>query len=288
VTDASAPAVGSHHHSPRRPDEGLLAYTLLAYGLSWLWLLPLALAGLVVQQGHGWPTHFPALLGPMVAAVLVAARSGSLRRLLTSMVRIKVALRWWAWAVSPLLLLGVALIVDRIAGRQLPGTADFAQMSGLPSSLGVIGVAAVVLLVNGFGEETGWRGFALPALQRRLSPLRAMLVLSLIWAGWHLPMFLVIDNFRTFTAGTVVGWLLGLMAGSIVLGWLYNRSGGSIALVAVWHAGFNMVSATAAASGLVAAVVSTVVMVQAVVLVGAELSARRRGRPSVLFPQSSQ
>jgi membrane protease YdiL (CAAX protease family) len=288
VTDTAAPAVSSHHHAPRRPDEGLLAYTLLAYGLSWLWLLPLALAGLVVQQGHGWPTHFPALLGPMVAAVLVAARSGTLRRLLTSIVRIKVALRWWAWAVSPLLLLGVALIVDRIAGRQLPGTADFAQMSGLPSSLGVIGVAAVVLLVNGFGEETGWRGFALPALQRRLSPLRAMLVLSLIWAGWHLPMFLVIDNFRTFTAGTVVGWLLGLMAGSIVLGWLYNRSGGSIALVAVWHAGFNMVSATAAASGLVAAVVSTVVMVQAVVLVGAELSARRRGRPSVLFPQSSQ
>ncbi|QNK83229.1 CPBP family intramembrane glutamic endopeptidase [Nakamurella sp. PAMC28650] len=288
MTDASAPAVSSHHHSPRRPDEDLLAYILLAYGLSWLWLLPLALAGLVVQQGHGWPTHFPALLGPMVAAVLVAARSGSLRRLLTSMVRINVALRWWAWAVSPLLLLGVALIADRIAGRQLPGTADFAQMSGLPLSLGVIGVAAVVLLVNGFGEETGWRGFALPALQRRLSPLRAMLVLSLIWAGWHLPMFLVIDNFRTFTAGTVVGWLLGLMAGSIVLGWLYNRSGGSIALVAVWHAGFDMVTATAAASDLVAAVVSTVVMVQAVVLVGAELSARRRGRPSVLIPQSSQ
>ena len=80
----------------------------------------------------------------------------------------------------------------------------------------------------------------------------------------------------------MVGWLLGLTAGSIVLGWLYNRSGGSVALVAVWHACFNMVSATAAASGLVAAVVTTVVMVQAVVLVVAELVARRRGRPSVL------
>ncbi len=144
----------------------------------------------------------------------------------------------------------------------------------------------LVLLVNGYGEETGWRGFALPLLQRRVSPLTAMLVLAVIWAGWHLPMFLVVDSFSGFSAGTVVGWLLGLTAGSIVLGWLYNRSGGSVALVAVWHACFNMVSATAAASGLVAAVVTTVVMVQAVVLVIAELVAWRQGRPSVLGPRT--
>ena len=160
-------------------------------------------------------------------------------------------------------------------------------MSGLPSVIGVGGVLVLVLLVNGFGEETGWRGFALPLLQRRFSPLTAMLVLAVIWAGWHLPMFLVVDNFRGFSAGTVVGWLLGLTAGSIVLGWLYNRSGGSVALVAVWHACFNMVSATAAGSGLVAAIVTTIVMVQAVVLVVAELVARRQGRPSVLGPRTS-
>ena len=119
-------------------------------------------------------------------------------------------------------------------------------------------------------------------LQRRYSPLTAMLVLAVIWAGWHLPMFLVVSNFRGFSAGTTVGWLLGLTAGSIVLGWLFNRSGGSVALVAVWHACFNMVSATAAAGGLAAAIITTVVMIQAVVLVVAELVARRRGRPSVL------
>jgi hypothetical protein len=116
--------------------------------------------------------------------------------------------------------------------------------------------------VNGYGEETGWRGFALPLLQRRFTPLTAMLLLAAIWAGWHLPMFLVVNSFRGFSAVTVVGWLLGLTAGSIVLGWLYNRSGGSVALVAVWHAGFNMVSATAAATGLIAAIVTTAVMVQ--------------------------
>ena len=43
------------------PDRGrgLLAYVLLAYGLSWAWLVPLAVTGLFVQQGQGWPSHFP-------------------------------------------------------------------------------------------------------------------------------------------------------------------------------------------------------------------------------------
>ena len=284
----SESAVSYTQDAEPHPDRGrgLLAYVLLAYGFSWLWLVPLAVTGLVVWQGQGWPTHFPALIGPMVAAMLVAARTGTLRRLLLSMVRVRVHWRWWAWALSPLVLLAIGLGAEMVTGAQLPQPADFAQMSGLPSVIGVGGVLVLVLLVNGFGEETGWRGFALPLLQRRSSPLTAMLVLAVIWAGWHLPMFLVVDNLRGFSAVTYAGWLFALAAGSIVLGWLYNRSGGSVALVAVWHAGFNMVTATAAASGLVPAIVSAVVMVQAVVLVVAELVARRRGRPSVLGPRT--
>lgn len=282
----SASAISSPADAAPVPDRGrgLLAYMVLAYGLSWAWLVPLGVGGLVVLQGQGWPTHFPALLGPMVAALVVAAVTGTLRPLLRSMLRVRVPLRWWAVALSPLALLAIALLADVMTGSELPAPAAFAEMSGLPSAIGVVGVALAVLLVNGFGEETGWRGFALPLLQRRFSPLTAMLVLAVIWAGWHLPMFFVVNSFRSFSAGTVVGWLLGLTAGSIVLGWLYNRSGGSVALVAIWHAGFNMVSATAAATGLLAAIVTTVVMMQAVVLVVAELVARHHGRPTVLGP----
>ena len=212
----SAQGTGSE---PNR-GHGLLAYLLLAYGLSRAWLLPMAFGGLVVLTGEGWPTHFPALLGPMVAALLVAAGTGKLRPLLASMVRVLVPLRWWVVALSPLILLGGVLLVDLIIGAELPAPAAFAEMSGLPAALGLAGVGLLILLVNGFGEETGWRGFALPLLQRRMSPLPAMLVLAVIWAGWHLPMFFVVNNFRSFSAGTIMGWLLGLTAGSILLGWL--------------------------------------------------------------------
>jgi membrane protease YdiL (CAAX protease family) len=64
----------------------------------------------------------------------------------------------------------------------------------------------------------------------------------------------------------VPGFFLGILAGAIVLTWLYNGSGGSILAVALWHASFNFVSASPQASGPVAAVTSTLVMVWAAVL----------------------
>jgi hypothetical protein len=63
-----------------------------------------------------------------------------------------------------------------------------------------------------------------------------------------------------------------------------QQSGGSILLVAVWHRLYNFVAATQAATGMLAAVVSTLIMIQGIVLIALELRARRRGRPSVLGP----
>jgi CAAX protease family protein len=68
--------------------------------------------------------------------------------------------------------------------------AGFARFSGIP----VIGLAGVLLLIftGALGEETGWRGYALPQLQRRFGPLASSLMLALVWFGWHLPQFWVI------------------------------------------------------------------------------------------------
>jgi membrane protease YdiL (CAAX protease family) len=262
-------------------------FFLLAYALSWGWLIPVGLTGGVVTAGKGWPTHFPALLGPLLAAsMLTAGRDGwrGVADLVRRIVRVRVPLRWWLFAISPLVLLVVVLVIDAAAGQPLPAYGDFAVFSGLPSRWGVVGVAVVIFLINGFGEETGWRGFALPALQRRHSPLVATMILSAFWAGWHAPMFFVVSNFRSFDAPILAGWIIGLFCGAVVLTWLYNRSGGSILLAAVWHATYNIISGTGAAKGLLAAASTTLVIVLALTLIGLELRANRHGGRTVLGP----
>jgi membrane protease YdiL (CAAX protease family) len=170
------------------------------------------------------------------------------------------------------------------AGRALPSVPDFGRFSGMPA----IGLAGVLLLVTvgALGEETGWRGYALPQLQRRFSPLTSSLIIAGLWFGWHLPQFFVITTYRDASPVQYVGMFLGLACGAVILTWLYNQSGGSILLVAVWHGLYNFASGTQATTGMVAAVVSTLVMIQGVLLIILEVRARRHGRPSVLGPAS--
>jgi len=272
-------------HVSRGGPPPLLVFFGLAYALSWAWAIPLAVTGQVVHRGEGWPTHYPSLLGPAIAAFVVTAWSAGrpgVHDLLHRMVRWRVGLRWWLVAVSPLAFLGLGLIVMRGAGRSPPALADFGRFSGTPA-VGLVGVFLLVTFVGGFGEETGWRGYALPELQRRFSPLRSTLILAPLWFAWHLPQFFVIGTYRDFGPGEYVGMLLGLTCGAVVLTWLYNRTS-SILLVIVWHGTYNVVGATQAATGVLAAVITTLIMIQGIALVVLDLRARRRGRPSVLGP----
>jgi uncharacterized protein len=266
--------------------NALVAFFALAYALSWSWVIPFVLDHQVVRRGVGWPTHLPSLLGPAIAALVVTAwtmlRPG-MRDLLARMVRWRVPIRWWLVAVSPVALLALALAAMAAAGRSLPDVRDFGRFSGTPA-IGLAGVLLLITFVGALGEETGWRGYALPQLQRRFSPLASSLILAVLWFGWHLPQFLVIATYRDFGPAQYVGMFLGLACGTVVLTWLYNRSGSSILLVIVWHGLYNFVGATQAATGMLAAVVSTLIMIQGAILIVLDLRARRRGRPSVLGP----
>lgn len=92
------------------------------------------------------------------------------------------------------------------------------------------------IVTFGIGEEAGWRGLALPLLQKRYGALLAAVILSVFWAGWHLPLFLYRPGYVGLDAGGIAGWLVSLLTGSILLSWLFSRSRGSILLCAVFHA----------------------------------------------------
>ena len=263
----------------------LTAFVLLAYAITWGWTFPLVAAGDVVGKGAGWPTHLPALLGPGIAAIVVTAlvwgRSG-IHDLLARMALWRMPWRWWAATLSPLAFLGAALAVAAATGK-LPSGSDFGRYSGLPA-IGIVPVAIIAILLT-FGEETGWRGFALPLLQRRHSPLAAALLVTPIWVVWHLPFFFTVATYRDFAPVGYVGFAFGIACGSIVLAWLYNGTGGSILACVVWHGVYNLATGTAGATGTIAAVTSACVFIQAFLIVGLELRARRRREPSILGPR---
>ena len=242
----------------------IAAYAVVAYGLSWAWWLPIAFRHQIVAKGIGWPTHFPGLLGPMVAALastaLISGREGD-RDLGARMFRWRIGVRGWALALgTPLLLVAVGLAVD--SQRSWTGLEIF---NGLPR-IGPLPVWAALVFITGIGEETGWRGFVLPRLRERHGLVGSSLLLALIWGAWHIPLFAILETFRGFNAGTLVGFLIGLACGSLVLAWLYEYTGASILAAAVWHGTYNVAAATGD-SAIRSAIVTTVVILWAVLIV---------------------
>jgi membrane protease YdiL (CAAX protease family) len=108
---------------------------------------------------------------------------------------------------------------------------------GLTWQPAILATIPLILAAN-FAEETGWRGFALPALLGRMGALRASLLLGLIWFIWHVPVQLLLPG---EDKGLVLLALFMQLTGlSIVLTWLSLRGRGAVLLVAVAHASFNV------------------------------------------------
>jgi membrane protease YdiL (CAAX protease family) len=247
-------------------QHAVLSFVALAYALSWTAWLPLLVRDARVVPG-GSVTHFPGLLGPAIAAFLVVALvdgAVGVRRLLRRMTLVsKPSLAFFAYSLSPLAFLLLALLVLVIVGNPLPSPRDFAIYSGLPI-LSVPVVLLLVLLFTGYGEETGWRGFALGPLQQRYGPVKGTLALALIWAGWHIPAFWFVEGYRALgVAGLIGGFGLGIVAGTLVLARVLNRTDGSVLAAVLWHATYNLTSATAASRGIIGAVTTTCVMLWA-------------------------
>lgn len=265
----------------------VVAFFVLAYAISWAWVIPLGATGHTVTQGKGWPTHFPSLLGPMLAAFAVTASTRGrpgVRDLLARMGHWRIGWRWWLAVASPLAFFFVVIGTMAAVSADIPSGRDFARFSGLPSGLGLLGIALAITVVNGFGEETGWRGYALPQLQRRFTPLGASLIIAGFWAGWHIPQFFVLESYKSFSVAMLPVFVLGLTCGAIVWTWVYNGTG-SILAVAVWHGLYNVTGGTKAATGddgIIASAMWTYVVITAIVLLAVERRARRAGHPSVL------
>ena len=87
------------------------------------------------------------------------------------------------------------------------------------------------------GEEIGWRGYALPRLSERFGLAPASIILGILWATWHLPLFFFYGS--DIRGQSFPLYLLQVTAVSVAMAWLYWRTGGSLLLVMLLHAAVN-------------------------------------------------
>lgn len=177
-----------------------------------------------------------------------------------------IAIKGWitrhpALALSPLALGAAACIVMLALGQPIPAAAAFARYPGLPAPWPLAAVVAAVVLVNGFGEETGCRGFLTERLLPRHGHLRSTLWVALLWSVWHLPLFWLNAGMAAQMGPILMGWLFALFCGAFVWAQVYLVTGHCILCVALWHAAFNLLVSSESDTGSFAAIISTAVMV---------------------------
>ena len=175
----------------------LATFVALAFVFSWYpWIIAIA-------RGQ---TSGPNPLGPLIAVLVVAGIANGwpgVRDLLGRMVRARIGLRWYAVIFGlPVVMCAWAIAIMVAFGKTpaLPATAAWRE---LPERF------IFILLFIGLGEEPGWRGLALPRLQKQHSPFIASLILAPVWALWHVPLM-----GNEFPAAIIPAFLISLLGGT--------------------------------------------------------------------------
>jgi len=251
--------------------NSISVYFILTYAISWTVWFPIVLSaqGLVDWQVP-YALYYLGSFGPMVSALIITAltvgRQG-LRDLLGRLLKWRVGWAYYAFAIlAPFAFFGVAVLVNRLVTGVWPDLSLLGEADYLPY-LSPLGVLGVWLLTYGLGEETGWRGFALPHLQRTRTAASATLVLGLLWGCWHLPAFFFRDTYVEMGLWFFPIFLFSIVFAAMVFTWLYNSTAGSLLMVVIFHAIFNWVSVSEAGGQFAPILTSALVIAWALYVV---------------------
>jgi len=218
----------------------LLAYIALAYLWTWVTILPLLLQtrGLVEL---GLPDAWEAVgaFGPFVAAYLVIRRTEGapgLAAFWRSLTNWRVGPSALALTIfSPVVFLALAAVLVTVQTGSPPSLQALAT-GRLGTMHAVVDLVLVSAILQGVGEEPGWRGYLLPKMLGRFQSLPATLLLFPVWWLWHLPFFLCRPEFGV---PQFFGFGLGILSASIWLTFLWGRTR-SILVAVTWHAVLNV------------------------------------------------
>jgi len=209
----------------------LMPFLVITFGLTWgiallLILFPDQITAVVGEISMSNPLFILAVYSPGFAGIFMVWKEYGFKGLKSFFRRLTMrkASKWW-WTF---LILGIPAVV--YLGAALKGTiSDPFPFSPWYQVFPALGLA----LFLGPIEEFGWRGLALPLLQRKYAPFWSGLFLGLIWAAWHIPAFLLSGTPQS--SWSFVPYFGGVVAISVILTPLFNQSGGSLLIAVLYH-----------------------------------------------------
>lgn len=214
----------------------LISFFVLAYLITWSLQFPAVML-------PDWPDliTFLGSFGPVVAALIVAGLIGgekTVQRLLAPIKLWRVGIKWYLIVLfGPALMMISAILLYSLLNKEsgISNSYQFLPMIG-SHLLALIAIFVYQLMIV-WGEEIGWRGFALPRLQAKYHPILASVILGILWGFWHLPWFWIEGSVHQ--SMTVLFFVLTTVGYSILYTWIYNGTRGSLLLICLLHAANN-------------------------------------------------
>ncbi len=213
----------------------LVPFLALTFGLTWglaavLLLFYDQIVAIFGEVSPSNPLFILAVYSPAFAAVLLVWREyglGGLGSFFRRLTLWRMSPWWWLFmilGVPGTMYIGAAM--NGSLGEPFPFS-PWTQM--LP--------ALALAFFLGPIEELGWRGIALPLLQRKCAPFWAGLIIGVIWMVWHIPAFLIGGTPQS--AWSFLPFLVGGVAISIVFTAVFNDSRGSLLTAYLLHFQLN-------------------------------------------------
>lgn len=213
----------------------LLPFLWITFGLTWglaaiLMLFYDQVIAIFGELSAGNPLFILAVYSPGFAGVFMVWRKFGLRglgRFFRRLTLWRMSPWWWLFlllGVPAFMYLGAAM--NGALGEAFPFSPWYQLLPAL-----------ALALFLGPIEEFGWRGLALPLLQRKFSPIWAGLILGAIWMIWHIPAFLIGGTPQS--SWSFLPYFAGGVAMSVIFAAMFNDSRGSLFIAVLLHFQLN-------------------------------------------------
>lgn len=187
-------------------------------------VLPLPFGPILIYAS--WTPNLAAFI---VIGLILREKEG-IRRLISGWKKWRVGFQWYLFALSPLFIAFLAAGIYRFGGGN---TSEPIQPLGQTLLISLV----LSTITGAMGEELGWRGFLLPRLQAKYNALTSSLIVGVIWAIWHLPLWTI--EGQVWEATPYWTFALGAISSSVLFTFVLNNTNGSLLMASLIHLAMN-------------------------------------------------